>query len=590
MESGVSLRRVLLIGLAAILGLLVIAAGWTAWRAQKATSLANQLVASVNTLRADAAKDDLNAVGQDIAAVHNQAADLHSVTGDPLWGLAAAIPTLGGKVQAARTLGAAADSVATAAAPLATILPHFSKGSLHAGGIDSAVSALGPVLAELSVASSSAGKDLAGIDLSAVSESQAMQITRVSAELGAAAPTLRDASRAMPVVASLLGGGGPRTYFLGLENLAEARGTGGLVGAIAILTVDHGKIHLEQAVPRKAFEAAGPTIPDGNLPSEFRDLWGNDAREWAGLNLSRHFPYTGQLVVDGWKSYTNKQLDEVVLLDQRVVAALLAGTGPITVSGKRVDAANALEFLTRDIYSEFPVVADKDAVVVDLIQQVFKKITAGEFSISPMISAMKEPLANGDLLMYSTHADEQQLLSQYAVAGVLPDDPKPYSTVAIINGSGNKMEAYVSADVAYDGGDCLSGTRLSKLDITLTNSAPKSGLPNYVVGRHELTAEEAAHTARSSTKELLYIYGPVGSTNSLTTVDDQIVATPEGVERNHPVWRVDVVLQPGQTRVVSVQLQQIVDTNTPDTPMVIGRQPMANVMTTSVTGGTACTA
>jgi hypothetical protein len=191
--------------------------------------------------------------------------------------------------------------------------------------------------------------------------------------------------------------------------------------------------------------------------------------------------------------------------------------------------------------------------------------------------------------MYSTHADEEQLISPYAVAGILPDDPKPYSVVAVNNGAGNKMEAYVSVDVAYDGGTCIAGTRLSSIDITLHNSAPTSGLPPYVTERNDLPLAEQAKAAPGSTKELLYVYGPVGSANVLTTIDDSIVATPESIERNHPVWRIDVVLQPGQTRTVSVQLQQIVDATTPDAPLVLGSQPMAIPQHTSTTAGTACT-
>jgi hypothetical protein len=206
-----------------------------------------------------------------------------------------------------------------------------------------------------------------------------------------------------------------------------------------------------------------------------------------------------------------------------------------------------------------------------------------------MVAALQDPVRSGDLLMYSTHSAEQLVLGQYAMAGVLPDDPSPYSVVAVNNGSGNKMEAYVSVDVAYDGGSCIAGTRLSTLNVTVHNSAPETGLPDYVVGRHELTAAQAAKEPRSSTNELLYIYGPVSSSNALTTLDGSIVATPQGIERNHPVWRVDVAVNPGQTRTVSVQLQQVVDATTPDSPMVLGAQPMAIPQTTSVTPGSACT-
>jgi hypothetical protein len=234
-------------------------------------------------------------------------------------------------------------------------------------------------------------------------------------------------------------------------------------------------------------------------------------------------------------------------------------------------------------------VSDKDAIVVQLVQQVFQRITTGEFSAPALVKAMAGPISNGDLLVYSTHGEEEAFLSPYAVAGILPDGPKPYSVVAVNNGAGNKLEAYVSIDAAYDGGSCLAGTRLSTIDITLHNSAPPGGLPPYVTERNDLPTAVQIKAAPGSTKELLYVYGPVGSSNVLTTLDEEIVAPPEGLERNHPVWRIDVVLQPGQTRTVSVQLQQTVDAQTPDAKLILGSQPMAIMQKNSVTEGTACT-
>ena len=585
------MRRVLVISIIAIVGILILAAGWTAWRAKTATSMASELTSTINTLRTDATSGNLDAVSKDITTLHDQASSLHSVTGDPLWGIASVLPVVGGKASAARTLGAAADSVATAAAPLAEILPHFSKAGLASAGgaIDvHALAQLGPVLTDLSAKSMQAAQDLGGIDLSAVSAGQASQITKATAQLASAAPTLDTAAKAIPTITSFLGAKSPRTYFLGLENLAEARGTGGFLGAYSILTTNAGKLRLERAASNNDFQGS-PPIPLTGLPQDFNDLWQADATEWAGLNLSPHFPYTGQLVVNGWKNRTKQDLDGVIFLDQRVVAALIAATGPITVNGVTIDSNNAFEFLTKDIYAKFPDVSDKDAIVVQLVQQVFQRITTGEFSAPAMVKAMAGPISNGDLLMYSAHADEEAFLSPYSTAGILPDDAKPYSIVAVNNGAGNKLDAYVSITADYDGGSCIAGTRLSTIDVTLYNSAPSKGLPPYVTERNDLPKAEQSKAAPGSTKELLYVYGPVGSSNVLTTVDENIVAAPEGLERNHPVWRIDVVLQPGQTRTVSLQLQQTVDAQTPDTKIILGSQPMAIAQHHSVAEGTACT-
>src|SRR6185437_16246452 len=95
-------------------------------------------------------------------------------------------------------------------------------------------------------------------------------------------------------------------------------------------------------------------IPATAVPQELRDLWGKDLTEWAGLNLSPHFPWTGQLVSAGWASKTGSKVDYVVALDQHAVGGLLGGTGPIVVGPDTVTSATAVRYLSRGIYTRYP--------------------------------------------------------------------------------------------------------------------------------------------------------------------------------------------------------------------------------------------
>jgi hypothetical protein len=57
---------------------------------------------------------------------------------------------------------------------------------------------------------------------------------------------LRRAQTAAQIAPSMLGIDGPRRYFLAFQTNAEARGTGGLAGAFAIVRADHGRIAIER--------------------------------------------------------------------------------------------------------------------------------------------------------------------------------------------------------------------------------------------------------------------------------------------------------------------------------------------------------
>ena len=67
---------------------------------------------------------------------------------------------------------------------------------------------------------------------------------------------LRDLSGDVHAASSLLrglpgflGADGPRRYFFGAQNPAELRGTGGLVGAYSVLTIDEGRFQLQPVPP-----------------------------------------------------------------------------------------------------------------------------------------------------------------------------------------------------------------------------------------------------------------------------------------------------------------------------------------------------
>jgi hypothetical protein len=584
--------RVVVLVLVVALVVVFVPATWLVLRSRAAASTASALSVTAHQLQTDAAALDLEGIAADLTLLREQAASLHQVTGDPVWGVATHLPLVGDRAAAARRIGAVADELATAAAPLAILLPRFDAAAITqaAGRIDAeALEALGPVLTSLAAAVGAAEDDLADVDPAGLSPEQHADLVQLRSALGRAQEPLAAAASVTPLLAAFVGTDRRRTWFVALQNLAEARGTGGFIGAYAVLQADAGKVTLVEASSIKPL-VAGPRIPIGGLPSEFQQFWGVDATEWNGLNLSPHFPYTGQLVVDGWRARGGGDLDGVIALDQNVVAALLLGTGPITVRDTVVDSASAVRFLTRDIYSIYPLVTDKDAVVAELVQAVFARLAAGQFSLGPLVKALSGPVAQGRLLVYAADADEQASLSGYAIAGILPDVPGPFAMAVVNNGAGNKLDAYLSVTLDYAQGTCSESLRNSSMRVTLRNGAPATGLPAYVDSRGDLPADLRDVAPSGSTNVLLYLYGPVDSENALTTVDGDQVDIIEGLERGHTVWRIDVVLLAGQTRVVDVEVLENIDTSAVEVAPTLGVQPMAIPQVVRATPGSACTA
>ena len=160
----------------------------------------------------------------------------------------------------------------------------------------------------------------------------------------------------------------------------------------------------------------------------------------------------------------------------------------------------------------------------------------------------------------------------------------------INNGGGNKLDAYLQVSTTYRQGDCLGDVRLSEVSVQLTNTAPTTGLPDYVVARPDRLQLQEPPTVRGANRVLVDLYGPVDAEAPLVTLDDKQVQVSTGQERSRPVWSLDLELKPGQTRTLTFQVLQPVQPGlTPAiAPPRVLLQPMAIPATAKEIAGSGC--
>jgi hypothetical protein len=585
--------RAWVVATAVTLLVLVAAGGWLAVRGRQAKVAVAQLQSDGADLRTQLAAYDLAAAGPTLTKVRLDAARAHQLTGDPVWGLAGALPVVGRNLRAARQVSAVLAQITTASQPMEGALPLLdpTRSSAAGGRIDTgALSRLSDALPAVSSAVNTGAVRIGELDPARLNSQIGSGVSTLNDALGAARTPLAEAAPMMKLVPAMLGGNGRQSWMVLMQQDAEARGTGGLVGAYALLDADHGKMKLVSAEARGTLDR-GPAIPAAKAPAGLRALWGSDLTEWAGFNASPNFPSTGQLVASGWKARPDtKPLDYVAGVDQNVVAAMLAGTGPVQVRGVTVNQDNAVRFLSRDVYQHWKNPAIVDAVTNELVEAVFAKFTAGRFDLRPLVTAMREPLHQRRVLIWAADRAEQRRLQQFSISGALPQDGGPFAMAVVNNGGGNKLDAYLKVHTAYQPGICTNDTRVGQINVTLTNTAPPQGLPDYVSVRSDLQQRgiTGALLHNGSNRIILDIYGPVGATAALTTVDGAAEAPVVGQDSNHPVWRVTVPIKSGQRRSVSVVMYTTaVDGDAGASPVVL-TQPMVQPATASVKPLTAC--
>lgn len=575
------LIRWVLIGAGAIV---VLAAGWMLYTGLAAKSqletvrdLVHKLHTEINTGDLDAART----TADQISSHAQQAADL---TSDPLWRLTSRVPWLGTPIASARTLTASINSIALSALPA---LVDASKaidpkqlrqadGSIDLRPIqqvvptlDHADQVLQQVLVRIQHLPSSSW-------LGAVDSARGDAIK----QLTPLTKTITSADLAAQVVPTLLGASGPKHYMISFENEAELRGTGGLAGAFAIVSADHGRLSFTQFEPDDTLNAVTTGLdfgPDFNLTYDAADVTG----DYRDANTSPNFPYAAQIWSAEWKKVSGQTLDGVLTLDPTALSYLLKVTGPAKLPKgsivPTVSASNVVELTQQQAYADFgkKQKAERKTFLLSIARAASVRLMSRTGNTTGLVKAVGRAAAEGRLLFWAADPAVESRLVATSISGVTPRTSAPYAQVAINNGGGNKLDYYTYASMAWSAAGC-GPTRRVTVTITVKNEAP-TGLSKYVLG---LTGTPGLPQQPGDNRLLISYYGTQGGELDGVLLNNDQSTAQSGRELGHPVFTVALPVPRGSTQVLVFSLTE----PGRGTPLV-RLQPMVNPMsaTTSAT-------
>lgn len=576
----------------AAVAILVALAGWAGWRtwsmvqnlqdlAELASSLSSAQVSDQSALRATL----------DQAGGYARAAD--SAAGS--WGTAAAtlLPGVGHDIAAARTLsGVAADLVQSATA-VATTLPTVVRDG---GGFNTAaLSGLSDAVTALDTTLHSASARLAQIDTAALQTSLAGKLGTVTRAVDSAMATTSTLQPFVKALPTLAGSGGERTWLVLTQNLAEARPSGGFAGAYLVIHASNGTLTVTGSGDNNEF---GDTdMPTSTWPKALVDTWGTAyLSNFAGFNVAAHYPYNAQALAATWVSKFHTPVDGVILFGQGITQYLAAASGPVTVGSTTIQPGDLAEYLTTGVYRDYPDPAKKDAVVAQIVGDVFSRLATGKFDLSSLIAAGSGGGTADQLLLWSSHADDEAAFTSAGLDGQLPDGDGSTTSVRLYNQGHNKLDAFTHLSVDYSRGSCTAQTdpataaRSSTLTATIRNETKPAGLPAYVLGER-LTDGAGATLPVGSNEWYAVLYVPSGSDVTRVTVDGKAVASIAGEERGHPFVLVDVTAAPGEAATVEVSFTEPTtdDSGYPlETAPTVLLPPLVNAASVSTTAGVDC--
>lgn len=399
--------------------------------------------------------------------------------------------------------------------------------------------------------------------------------SQLQSQISGVTSIIENTALAARLAPAMMGADGPRSYFMGFQTNAEARGTGGLLGGYGILRFDDGKPSVDTLAPNTELTGAVAPVDFG---FEYDQQYGYQQPffDFRNSNLSPHFPYAAQIWQGMWLEQTGMNVDGVIAIDPVALSYILGAVGPVTTpDGEVVSRDNVVELTESTAYKRFPLdqVARKQ-YLQDIANAVVGKMTGTVKSPRQLLDALGRAVNERRIAVWSAVPEDQALLEGTPLAHVVPDDSAPYAAVVLNNLGGNKLDYYLRTEIEYAADKCHGDTRASTVTVKLTNAVPNEPLPDYVAGAVGLSPELGLDLPEGTNVVSVRLFATKGSELSSAILNGERVPAVLYTERGRPVFEVQVIITPGQTADVMFQLSE---PTVPGTPRVVS-QPLVETV------------
>jgi hypothetical protein len=523
--------------------------GWATWNAiqVKRDLEATQGVAS--KVQRELASGDVALAQSQLGGLADRLDEAAHRTDGPAWWLAEHIPVLGGNFGAVRRTALAAQLLGDTALPAATSALDVAqrKQLLSDGQVD--LAALNELHGHVQRADRAAERAHSLVNqrsrwlLGPVGDG----VDQARDKVGELAGTLDAAEQALDIAPEMLGSEGRRRYFVAVQNNAEARATGGLVGAFALVTTDRGRIVLDRTGTDTELPVLEQPVLSHPLAATIWRRYGS-GQVWYSANLTPNFPDVGRNLSRLWEADNGGRIDGVLALDPLVISELLRVAGPVTLDdGLRITADSVVDFVGHDEYVRYPDVPSRKDVLSTLAAKIFERVLESGDSVRTL-QAFARSGQSGHLFLWSRVPGEQRILAQRLIGGALPDSNIPYLQVLTQNRGGNKLDFYIRREVRIR----PLGNDLIEVEITLRNNAPL-GLPLYMTVRSDKPDPPKPY---GQARVGLAVYGAWSSSFGEVRVDG--VKTTMQIDRDHghPLGFLDLELPRSRPLRVTMTMEQ----------------------------------
>lgn len=551
----------------------------TAWLGSKATSAKSDLEAAsalLPTLRTAIAANDASKANETVGKLAEHTAAAREATSDPVWQAASAIPLLGPNMSAANEVATSADDVARlGAVPLVRAFESLNWQSLtpSSNGMDLLpLKSAEPQVQSAAYAVRESLQRLNNIRTENLLPQVAKPLVEAREKLQSLQTDLDSAADAASLAPNMLGADTPRRYLLLVQNNAESRATGGIPGALAVLTVDKGKLKLEA---QTSAAALGTFVPPIAVDTEQQAIYSARVGKFMqDVNLTPDFPTTANTAREMWKKSTGEQLDGVLSLDPVALSFILEATGPVQITDPAVreigrdlpsqlTSKNVVQTLLSDVYTKIERPQLQDVYFAGAAKEIFESLSAGKTDPKKLLDALARGEQERRILLWSAQPEEQSIIGRHPLGGMVSGASVAPSQFGVYfnDGTGAKMDYWVKRTVQIIKDCTRDGYREVSLKVTSTNTAPAdaaTSLPAYVTG--DGTFGVPAGTVQTN----VVAYGPAQSNIDTVVKDGQKIPFAAQRHGQRSVGTSTMKLAPGETSSLEFNFGRIVQQAKPE--------------------------
>ena len=267
------------------------------------------------------------------------------------------------------------------------------------------------------------------------------------------------------------GGGRPASYLVLLQNPAEMRPSGGLIGSVGTITFADGAPSELEIRPYDDFNPLFKQRFPVPVPLDKLMTFYNDSLEIGDAGWDPDFPSTARLIEAMFASATGRSVDGTIALDPYAISALLTVTGPIDVPGFGTFRADDLYARLNELVNARPDPHEGKQALPIVGREILKQALAQPITAWPALLDVLQAQVRSRHLQIALHDPAlSRTLAGSGADGRLAKTEGDYLMVVDANVAGTKGDLYVNKRMSLK--TEVYPTRVTRHQVSLTYEMP----------------------------------------------------------------------------------------------------------------------